>query len=245
MTDPGSPRIVFADELLRCLQEERGWLGALDAGRLGGSGPRPAIESTLKRLERLTEAARSIISETRARYPEVLERCPVVLGCSCPSLTTIHALHLAAFILVQDIALETKVERKRLSRTGELRRARDSLEWLLGDYRLRPWESHSIAAGVELVREEIAAAPLGTCDRCAAPDVFGTRRSGRSFVGRTRPRLDRLGRHGHAGVEAGRDARVGLDEARAGLSGSLLVRAERDVEAPRVQAPGRTPGGSR
>ena len=178
MTDSDRPRIVFADELVRLLHEERGWLGELRALLAARPESNWRIESTFENLARRSEDAIMLIAETSERYPEVIERCPVVLECTCPSLATIHALHLATSSLVEDIRFELEDEQRRVWRTSERRRERRSLERFLHDHRPAGWEGRfalaDIARGLESLREELGAAPLAACNPCGTRDVFGT-----------------------------------------------------------------------
>ena len=171
MTDLDGVRIAFADDIVQCLRDGHGWLTDLDA-LPDGSVSRPRIKPALDALEALTEDASAFVEETAERYSDVLGHCPVVLTCSCRSLTTIRGVLFAASILVRDATYELTVKRDRLQYKREQRRELRSLNRLLDDHRPRQWSWHRVASSLESIREDVGATPLAPCGHCGARDVF-------------------------------------------------------------------------
>ena len=112
MPDPdGGARIAFAEELPAYLQLAEGWLAAMAAASEDASREDGGLEGVIEALHERVAAFASLVADAREEYPSIVARCPVVILCTCPSLSTLRSIYAAASTLMRDIAYELEVER--------------------------------------------------------------------------------------------------------------------------------------
>ncbi len=173
MPDPdGGARIAFAEELPAYLQLAEGWVATMAASSEDAAREDGGLEGVVEALHGRVAAAAALVADAREEYPSIVARCPVVILCTCPSLSTLRSIHAACSALMRDIAYELAVERIRLEQAGGPALRVRMLDEAAADYGSAASDWDAAAADLETVAAALATTPSSRCDRCGADDVI-------------------------------------------------------------------------
>ena len=173
MPDPdGGARIAFAEELPAYLQLAEGWLAAMAAVSEDASREDGGLEGVLDALHERVAGAAALVADAQAEYPSIVARCPVVILCICPSLSTLRSIYAAASTLMRDIAYEIEVERIRAEQADAPERQVRILNEAAADYSSAASDWDAGTTDLAPVAAALVTMPPWRCDRCGVDDVI-------------------------------------------------------------------------